>query len=585
MESLNDKSRASSYNHMDTLLQAGQHDVKHCMPRYLTDAQKLTIVHVHMAFLRDRNMARKKQKRRPKRRQESLVNITARVTGVSHNTVELAWKDYREGRLTLLEDDLPENQREDLTSRTAAARQASQRVRSAFQGQDTQSLLMTMREFARERRQLHQECTAKHMTNHLVEEKLLPAPKNDKAWDSLKRAVRRLLVAAGWKHDKRKGHHTMFETAKLRAARVTYLDRVLHNRHVAKLREFYTDESYINHHYHKHHNWYDPTDNLDLQEKKEQTKGDRYCFVGGVLGPNLQVEEANRTEADMAQWFSPAYMKFHAPVGQSKKVKKNKDYHQCFDAAVLEKWFEETCKSLQEHGHRCLIIMDNVAYHKAVQLKALTKLPKAELFRTLKEQTPDDPTFWDEFKHKTQLVAYLESLEGLLEPTTAHIAAKYGHEILFTPPYHSDLQPIELVWAVAKGQVSKAYHNEVTMEEVLACLDKAFAEMKNHTVQGCYNTVLKYEEKFRELERDTEALDEADLVPNQQAEAQPVQQVAAAPASAASSASAAAEMAAYAAEQQHRAEIVRQHSMSAALTAAAAVASVIQQGGAQSPST
>eukprot|EP00957_Ditylum_brightwellii_P008993 679949-Ditylum_brightwellii.AAC.1 len=30
------------------------------------------------------------------------------------------------------------------------------------------------------------------------------------------------------------------------------------------------------------------------------------------------------------------------------------------------------------------------------------------------------------------------------------IAAKFGHEVLFTPPYHPELQPIKKIWAVIK---------------------------------------------------------------------------------------------------------------------------------------
>lgn len=34
------------------------------------------------------------------------------------------------------------------------------------------------------------------------------------------------------------------------------------------------------------------------------------------------------------------------------------------------------------------------------------------------------------------------------------IAAEHGHEILRTPPYHPELQPIETCWGVVKNQVA-----------------------------------------------------------------------------------------------------------------------------------
>ncbi len=36
------------------------------------------------------------------------------------------------------------------------------------------------------------------------------------------------------------------------------------------------------------------------------------------------------------------------------------------------------------------------------------------------------------------------------------IAEEAGHKVLLTPPYHSDLQPIELVWAHIKGPIMGA---------------------------------------------------------------------------------------------------------------------------------
>ena len=34
------------------------------------------------------------------------------------------------------------------------------------------------------------------------------------------------------------------------------------------------------------------------------------------------------------------------------------------------------------------------------------------------------------------------------------IAKRYDHQISYTPPYHCELQPIESIWAVVKGEVA-----------------------------------------------------------------------------------------------------------------------------------
>ena len=39
------------------------------------------------------------------------------------------------------------------------------------------------------------------------------------------------------------------------------------------------------------------------------------------------------------------------------------------------------------------------------------------------------------------------------------MARDRGHEVLFTTPYYSDLQPIDLVWAAIKGNMGKIVDN------------------------------------------------------------------------------------------------------------------------------
>jgi hypothetical protein len=47
------------------------------------------------------------------------------------------------------------------------------------------------------------------------------------------------------------------------------------------------------------------------------------------------------------------------------------------------------------------------------------------------------------------------------------LAEERGHTVLFTPAYHSNLQPIELVWALVKGNVGRQYSNQTTLDMVL----------------------------------------------------------------------------------------------------------------------
>jgi len=48
----------------------------------------------------------------------------------------------------------------------------------------------------------------------------------------------------------------------------------------------------------------------------------------------------------------------------------------------------------------------------------------------------------------------------------------HGHQVFFTPPYHCELQPIEGVWAVVKGEIGP----HLNLLDVRNKLLKAFKE-------------------------------------------------------------------------------------------------------------
>ncbi|CAG8739951.1 18590_t:CDS:1, partial [Gigaspora rosea] len=52
---------------------------------------------------------------------------------------------------------------------------------------------------------------------------------------------------------------------------------------------------------------------------------------------------------------------------------------------------------------------------------------------------------------------------------TVNIAKKFGHKVLYTLPYHCELQPIELVWEIVKNKIAaeKQFQNAISLRNVL----------------------------------------------------------------------------------------------------------------------
>ncbi|TYZ69055.1 hypothetical protein PybrP1_011747 [[Pythium] brassicae (nom. inval.)] len=62
------------------------------------------------------------------------------------------------------------------------------------------------------------------------------------------------------------------------------------------------------------------------------------------------------------------------------------------------------------------------------------------------------------------------------------MARTAGHEVLFASPHHSDLQPIELVWEIVKGEVSRQYTTDTTIADVKHRLGQAFDRLSDGEV-------------------------------------------------------------------------------------------------------
>ncbi|RHY24745.1 hypothetical protein DYB32_008716, partial [Aphanomyces invadans] len=97
---------------------------------------------------------------------------------------------------------------------------------------------------------------------------------------------------------------------------------------------------------------------------------------------------------------------------------------------------------------------------------------------------------FDESDYKSILWEELSQyIHKNIDPVVVDMAKKRGHTVVFTPPHHSDLQPIELVWAIFKGEVGRRYDNETKFADVKKRIDAAFAALTPYAMKGCVKVV------------------------------------------------------------------------------------------------
>ncbi|GMF63950.1 unnamed protein product [Phytophthora fragariaefolia] len=139
--------------------------------------------------------------------------------------------------------------------------------------------------------------------------------------------------------------------------------------------------------------------------------------------------------------------------------------------------------------------MDGARYHKRQQNPAPTR-------RTLKADIQKwllDSALVKEHKPKPVYVAQ-------------RIAANHGHYLLYTPPYHPELQPIELVWGLVKNRIAR--HPAKHPADLSARLTTEFTRVNSKNWCKFYRRVLRFEckylaalEAFELLENEDEVAD------------------------------------------------------------------------------
>ena len=252
------------------------------------------------------------------------------------------------------------------------------------------------------------------------------------------------------------------------AARQRYLRRKRANRDgEGTVRpEVYLDESYVNKNHSNDFVWYFDDDGPWIQ--KPTGKGDRLIIINAITKDG---------------WVPGAKLTF-------KSSRKTGDYHGQMNQELFTKWFREML--LPNIPVSSLIIMDNASYHNVLSThSAPTATCRKERIRFWLEQNKI-PIKEDCLK--VELVEILNKISTTPTYDIDEIAAEYGHEILRTPPYHPELQPIETCWGVVKNQIAR--NCDFTMVNLLNQLDNAFDTVTGKTCAGLMMKVREVEDRF-----------------------------------------------------------------------------------------
>ena len=253
------------------------------------------------------------------------------------------------------------------------------------------------------------------------------------------------------------------------AARQRYLRKKLDNRTFggdAIRPEVYLDESYVNKNHSNDFIWYSGEDGPLVQ--KPTGKGERLIIINAIT---------------KSGWVPGAKLVF-------KSTRKTGDYHGQMNWDLFKKWFIEML--LENIPPNSLIIMDNASYHNTLSEHSPPTLLCSK--KRIMEWLEQNKIYCRQDCLKPELVEILKKLAP--EPSYAidEIARSHGHEVIRTPPYHPELQPIETCWAVVKNHIAR--NSDFTMNNLIEQLEFGFDKVTGKTSAKIIEKVRKIEDEF-----------------------------------------------------------------------------------------
>lgn len=246
--------------------------------------------------------------------------------------------------------------------------------------------------------------------------------------------------------------------------RARYFRILKNNRALAvneQRREVFVDESYLHHHHSSFgDSLWDPFDTNDVL-KRMQHKGARYCICAAIQRQSIQSEDELCGLVPNTVWI-------FAPKTSGEQ---SCDYHKNFKAQNFKNWWKT--QLLPNLSETSIICIDNATYHKALpeDTPKPYKMKKEEVMRAFQERKIP---FDIEIKSIELKRLLKEWIVNNVVPELVFISAAEAHIVVCTPPYHSDLRPIELVWALIKSNVARRYDEKTIMKDVYQRLSTEF---------------------------------------------------------------------------------------------------------------
>jgi len=438
-------------------------------PRALTEEQRLDIL---MLYHRLQANDLEEQRKQPelKKAKGNYQERVSSLLGYGKQTVSDTYRDWRNSCQVL------------------SALPPANRTRKRERIPKTSEVICAIRELILERRVQKKQVLARHVWDLMCQRKWLIVDESDrKACASSQRAVRRYLERRGFCGRGGSTGTPLKETQSIIIARTRYLQRLIENANLPpeqQLRLVDVDESCIYLRPKKVDVCFNESKDAKPVRSRMKYDGERISFVMAIQSakPNSNNNALSIT-GDCA-----------GVVPNSLWIFESGQIQEDFNSLNFSDWFKT--KLLPNLHQPSLIRLDNASYHTALptNIANITKLKKEEVRSVLIEAGIECKPFDTFSTLRLKLKEYLSKIE----PEIVELAKAQGHEVLFTPPFHYDLRPMEMLWSRVKGEICRSNNVDTDVDVVLQKLRTVFENLESDPspVQMFYDRVAKTEDLY-----------------------------------------------------------------------------------------
>ncbi|XP_068625066.1 uncharacterized protein [Battus philenor] len=278
-------------------------------------------------------------------------------------------------------------------------------------------------------------------------DKILQAVNNDEIGPFKRTTLHKLLRSIGFKFFKRGRNSMLTDKDDIYFGRRNYLRAIRKARETGKT-IFYLDEACVD-------EGYTITNSKNHSDKGKQLIVTHIGSVNGFVDGGLMVFES----------------------------KKGRHCHQVMNPIVFEEWFSQILRKIPDDS---VIVLDSAPYHsRTIEKVPTTNSNKQEIRSWLKEKQIS----YEKDMLKRELLNVVKNHKEQYEAYIIDELAKQNNKIVLRiPPYHCDLNPIELIWVKVKEYIA---NNRKTCElsDIKQLLNQGVSKITSVDWKNCIKHV------------------------------------------------------------------------------------------------